>query len=503
MPSQSKRHLQITHIGLLSLLFSSESAAFSSTQSSWLGCHSSISAAHFPGVLSSTKVVLLEGQKTRRTEAALSALQANNNAEDTWLRGVAGAESDSSSAPDGPRPQESHSGYQHLKLPARSRSLATSLSERNSLGLRGLLPAGVVPLTVQEARPSKKRAKHLRDHPHCSLSASANSQVQTAMEYLRALPNSMLKYTYLQTLQDGSEDVYFGCLTSHTRECMPIVYTPTVGQACLDWHRIFRHTPRGLYISAEDAGHLDEVLAAWPEERVEVIVVTDGERILGLGDLGANGMGIPIGKLALYAACGGIDPRACLPVLLDVGTNNAGLRSDPAYFGLRRGRPEPGAPEYDALVADFISAAQRRFGRQVLIQFEDFGNGNAFRLLKQHAQRATCFNDDIQGTAAVALAGLLAAQDITQIPLAEHTILFWGAGEAGVGIADLVTAAVAADSGGCITVSQAREKIFMVDSKGLISSRRTGLARHKLNYAHDVEGASRVPARGAACSVPS
>mmetsp|Transcript_9375 Transcript_9375/g.22999 ORF Transcript_9375/g.22999 Transcript_9375/m.22999 type:complete len:563 (-) Transcript_9375:64-1752(-) len=349
-------------------------------------------------------------------------------------------------------------GYQLLKSPVRSLSLATPLAERNALGLRGLLPAGHVPLDVQ---------------------------VETAMAHLRTLPTDMLKYSYLQTLQDGSEALYYAALIQHTKECMPLVYTPTVGQACIDWHRIYRHTPRGIYVSSSDTGNVIDALRNWPEKGIKVIVVTDGERILGLGDLGTNGMGIPVGKLALYAACGGIPPSACLPVHIDVGTNNKKLLDDPAYMGLRQPRPEKGSKAYDDLIEEFMTAAQRLYGRTVLIQFEDFGNQNAFRVLRNHRESATCFNDDIQGTASVALAGVIASEALTKTPLNKHTFLFYGAGEAGAGIADLIAEAVAAEDK-TVTVAQARESVFMMDSKGLITSKRTSLEHHKLNYAHEV-----------------
>ena len=300
---------------------------------------------------------------------------------------------------------------------------------------------------------------------------------------VRARSRDIDKYSLLQTYQDGSEALYYALLMRHTRECMPLVYTPTVGQACTEWHKIHRHTPRGLYLSLDDLGHVEEALRNWPARDVQCIVVTDGERILGLGDLGANGMGIPVGKLALYTACGGIPPHACLPVHLDTGTNNEKLREDPAYFGLRQER-ERGA-RYDALVQEFISSVHAVYGRSTLVQFEDFGNQNAFRLLDEYQDKATCFNDDIQGTAAVALAGLIAAEALTGVELKDHTVLFYGAGEAGAGIADLMAARIKAAGGG--SLEAARSRIFMMDSKGLVTAQRgDGLAHHKRPYAHAV-----------------
>jgi len=303
---------------------------------------------------------------------------------------------------------------------------------------------------------------------------------------VRAKDKDIDKYSLLQTYQDGSEALYYSMLMKHTRECMPLVYTPTVGQACTDWHKIYRHTPRGLYISLNDLGHVKEALENWPEKNVQCIVVTDGERILGLGDLGSNGMGIPVGKLALYTACGGIPPQTCLPVQLDTGTNNEALREHPAYFGLKQ--PRERGPDYDALIKEFMTSVQDVYGRSTLVQFEDFGNQNAFRILDEYQDKATCFNDDIQGTAAVALAGLIASEKMTSIPLSEHTVLFYGAGEAGAGIADLMAARIVEESKDALSLQEARSKIFMMDSKGLVTAQRPDkLAHHKVPYAHTAE----------------
>ena len=221
--------------------------------------------------------------------------------------------------------------------------------------------------------------------------------------------------------------LYYAILANHTEEVMPIVYTPTVGEACQRFSSIYRGTVRGLFLSISDAGSIRSILDNWPTNDVSTIVVTDGERILGLGDLGVNGMGISIGKLALYTACGGIHPSKTLPVHIDVGTNNDSLLDDPFYLGLRQKRER--GPLYDALIQEFFEAVQDKFGRNVLIQFEDFGNTNAFRLLKEYQDKSCTFNDDIQGTAAVVLGGLIASKAKTSIDLSDHTFLFSGAGK--------------------------------------------------------------------------
>lgn len=351
-------------------------------------------------------------------------------------------------------------GYDFMKSPVKNKGSSFTESERNSLGIRGLVPAGD-PISLE-------------------------TKVVLAMEQLRKKTSPLEKYIFLHTLQDADETLYFAVLTKNTEEVMPFVYTPTVGAACQEWDKITRYTPRGLYISSKDAGHVRKILDNWPQSDVKVIVVTDGERILGLGDLGANGMGIPVGKLALYTACAGINPAQCLPVHIDVGTNRPELRNSPTYQGLRQERDR--SPAYDALIKEFFDACQDKYGREVLIQFEDFGNSNAFRLLENFQHRATCFNDDIQGTASVVLAGI-----ISSLPLAkknqvsDHTFLFYGAGEAGVGIANLVASAIQKETG--CSEEEAKKKIWLVDSQGLVSSSRPDkLAHHKEPYAHKLPG---------------
>ena len=248
--------------------------------------------------------------------------------------------------------------------------------------------------------------------------------MERALKQFRKKESDLERYIFLTALQQRNETLFFRLLLDHLDETMPIIYTPTVGQACLEYGGIFR-SPRGLWISMEDKGNVESVLRHWPNQGVRLIVVTDGERILGLGDLGALGMGIPIGKLALYTACAGLHPYYCLPITLDVGTNNESLLEDPFYIGLSRKRAK--GEEYGEFLNEFVLASQKVFPGS-LIQFEDFGNHNAFDLLGKWRHRICCFNDDIQGTAAVALAGLIAATKETGVPLREQKILFLGAG---------------------------------------------------------------------------
>jgi malate dehydrogenase (oxaloacetate-decarboxylating)(NADP+) len=335
--------------------------------------------------------------------------------------------------------------------PTLNKGTAFTEAERDALGLRGLLPPRVFTLEQQTLR---------------------------ALENLRRKPNDLEKYIYMMGLLDRNETLFYRILVDHLAELMPVVYTPTVGQACLEYGHIFRRS-RGLFISANDRGRILSILQNWPSDDVRVIVVTDGERILGLGDLGADGMGIPVGKLALYTACAGISPSLCLPITLDVGTDNDDLLHDPLYIGLPQRRIRGNA--YDELLAEFIAAVEARFPR-TLVQLEDFGNANAFRLLRAYRDRLCLFDDDIQGTGAVALAGLCAALRVTGQKLTDQTIVFLGAGEAAIGIGDTMTAAMVE---GGLSREEARKRCWFVDSKGLVVGSRSGLSETKRAYAHD------------------
>ena len=347
--------------------------------------------------------------------------------------------------PDFPR------GANLLRNPVFNKGVGFTAAERDALGLRGLLPPYV--LTIDE-------------------------QVGRTMANFRKEPNDLERYVLMTSLQDRNETLFFRVIMDNLEEMLPIIYTPTVGLACQQYGQIFRNS-RGVYISIEDRGRVGEILNNIPHEDIHVIVVTDGERILGLGDLGTEGMGIPIGKLALYTACAGIHPAACLPVMIDVGTNNQTCLDNPLYLGLRR--PRVRGQEYDDLIEEFVAESQKAFPG-VLVQFEDFGNQNAFRLLERYRDRVCSFNDDIQGTAAVALAGIYSALRIAGGQLKDQRVLFFGAGEAGTGAGDLITASLCAEG---MPEAEARKRCWFVDSKGLVVKSRTDLAHHKLPFAHD------------------
>ena len=345
---------------------------------------------------------------------------------------------------------DSPRGLALLRDPLLNKGTAFTEVERQALGLRGLLPAHVL---------------------------SMDDQVARVMTNLRALPSDLEKFVALNALHDRNEALFFRVVCDHIDEIQPLIYTPTVGLACQRFGLIFQR-PRGMFISASDRGRIEELFANWPYA-AKLIVVTDGERILGLGDLGAHGMGIPVGKLSLYSACAGVHPEHCLPVMLDVGTNNEDFLNDPYYIGLRQKRLSGAA--YDELVDEFITAARKAFPG-VLIQFEDFANHSAFRLLHNYRDKINVFNDDIQGTAAVALAGLFSALRVNGGKLADQRVLFLGAGEAATGIADLVVSAMMAEG---VSEAEALRRTWLVDSRGLVVKNRAGLTDHKLRYAHD------------------
>lgn len=337
-----------------------------------------------------------------------------------------------------------------LRDAAATKSTAFSRQERQDLGLRGLLPYAV---------------------------ASMEGQVARVLENLRRKHSDIEKYIFLTALQDRNERLFYRVVSENIEEIMPLIYTPTVGQACREFAHIFRR-PRGFYITPEDSGSVREMLDNWPEDDVRVIVVTDGQRILGLGDLGANGMGISIGKLALYTACAGIHPSQCLPVVLDVGTDNVSLLNDPLYLGYPH-RRMTGAP-YTALVDEFVAAVQDRFPK-ALIQFEDFLTPNAYGLLNRYRRDVLCFNDDIQGTAAVALAGVYAACRATGKNFRDLRIMFVGAGSAATGIGDLICEALKAEG---VSDLVARQQLWFVDKDGLVVEGRDDLQPHNIPYAH-------------------
>jgi len=343
-------------------------------------------------------------------------------------------------------------GMDLLRNPALNKGTVFSDAERDALGIRGLLPPRV---------------------------STPEQQVQRVLENLRAKADPLEQYVFLLSLQDRNERLFYRIVTEHTAEIMPLIYTPVVGLACKGFAHLFRRG-RGLYITRHDRGHIAQILRNWPERDVDIVCVTDGERILGLGDLGANGMGIPIGKLSLYTACALVPPARCLPVMLDTGTNNQELLADPLYLGLAE--PRLRGAEYDDLVEEFVQATQAVYPGS-MVHFEDFANGNAFRLLHRYRERICTFNDDMQGTGAVTLAGLFTAARTLGHPLRSLRFAFLGAGEAAIGIADLIVAAMVKQG---LPEVDARQQIWLVDSQGLVCAARDNLQEHKRAYAHDV-----------------
>jgi malate dehydrogenase (oxaloacetate-decarboxylating)(NADP+) len=346
---------------------------------------------------------------------------------------------------------EHPTGYGLLHDPRLNKGTAFTEAERRAWGLEGLLPPAVTTMPLQIAR------RHAE---------------------IAALENDLQKYLVLSDLQVRNETLYYAILMSDPATYMPIVYTPTVGEACQKFGHIFR-APRGIYLPISARGRLKELLSNWPEQDVRFIVVTDGERILGLGDLGAGGMGIPIGKLSLYTACAGVPPPCCLPIVLDVGTNNQVLLDDPLYLGLRQHRVR--GEEYVAFVDEFVAAVQQLYPK-CCIQWEDFANFNAVPILARYRDKTCTFNDDIQGTAGVALAGIYGALRLTGRKLSEQRFLFLGAGSAATGIAELISLAMAQEG---MDPAAARRRNALFDINGLLVTSRTDLADFQKPFAQE------------------
>ncbi|MDE2292773.1 MAG: NAD-dependent malic enzyme [Elusimicrobia bacterium] len=341
-------------------------------------------------------------------------------------------------------------GADMLHTPLLNKGTAFTRAERIKLGILGLLPPAV---------------------------STFKEQAERVLRNMRARGTDIERYVDMLSLLDRNETLFYRVVSDNIEELMPIIYTPTVGKGCQRYAHLFRRS-RGVFITRHEKGMVKDVLRNWPEKDVRVIVVTDGERILGLGDLGCSGMGIPVGKLSLYTACGGVPPEQTLPVTLDVGTNNAELLADPLYLGVREQRLT--GPEYDSLVDEFVAAVQEVYPK-ALIQFEDFANHNAFRFLEKYRDRVCAFNDDIQGTAAVTLAGLYSACRVTGRRLRDQRILFHGAGEAAIGIGRLVVGAMTAEG---LSREEALKRCWYMDSKGLVEAGRTDLQEHKRMFAH-------------------
>jgi malate dehydrogenase (oxaloacetate-decarboxylating) len=348
--------------------------------------------------------------------------------------------------------ETSLTGQLLLDNPLLNKGSAFSEGERREFGLLGLLP------------------------PHCS---TVQEQLARTYENYRRKESNIERYVFLTALQDRNETLFYSLLQEHISEMMPVIYTPTVGEGCRQYSHVFRR-PRGLYISYPHRDDIPAILDNAPCDKPEVIVVTDGERILGLGDLGVGGMGIPIGKLSLYTLCAGIHPAVTLPIMLDVGTDNAELLEDPLYLGWRH--PRVRGQEYDDFIDAFVEAVREKFPR-VLLQWEDFSKQNAARLLERYRDRLCSFNDDIQGTGAVTVAGLLAAMRILNSELHEQRILILGAGSSAIGICDQIVAAMV-HSG--YPEREAKQQLWLVDSKGLVHDGRSNLEASKQRYAQRI-----------------
>jgi malate dehydrogenase (oxaloacetate-decarboxylating) len=349
--------------------------------------------------------------------------------------------------------QTALSGYELLNDPLLNKGTAFSEVERDEFDLFGLLPPHVTTLDLQ---------------------------VQRRLEAFRGIGTDLQKYVFLRGLQDSNETLFYALLTRNIAEMTPIVYTPTVGLGCQQFSRIFRK-PRGLFLSFPLQDRISRILSNPRFDNVEAIVVSDGERILGLGDQGAGGMGIPIGKLSLYTACAGVHPSTTLPVLLDVGTDNRALLDDPLYVGWRQERVR--GANYDNFIAAFVDAVTERWPH-VLLQWEDFALTNANRLLARYRERLCTFNDDIQGTAAIAVGAILSAINVTGLPITEQRIAVLGAGTAGTGICALLLRAMT-DAG--LTEEDARSRFYLVDRQGLLTEGMKGLQPFQAIFAQKRE----------------
>jgi malate dehydrogenase (oxaloacetate-decarboxylating) len=349
--------------------------------------------------------------------------------------------------------ETSLTGQRLLDNPLLNKGSAFSRDERREFDLLGLLPAH---------------------------SSTVEEQLARTYENYQRKETDLERYVFLTALQDRNETLFYRLLLEHISEMTPIIYTPTVGEGCRQYSHLFRR-PRGLYVSYPHRDEISVLLDNAPSETVEVIVVTDGERILGLGDLGVGGMGIPIGKLSLYSLCAGIHPAATLPIMLDVGTDNRELLDDPLYLGWRH--PRVRGQEYDDFIEAFVAAVGQKFPR-VLLQWEDFSKHNAARLLERYRDRLCTFNDDIQGTGAVTVAGLLAAMKLLDSKLGEQRILILGAGSSAIGISDQIVAAMLQEG---YSEHDAKQKLWLVDSKGLVHTGRTNLEDSKRRYAQPIE----------------
>jgi malate dehydrogenase (oxaloacetate-decarboxylating)(NADP+) len=343
------------------------------------------------------------------------------------------------------------SGYQLLHNPRLNKGTAFTVAERRAYGLEGLLPPAVTNIELQVARRHAEIAN---------------------------LDDDLQKYLVLSDLQARNETLFYAVVMSDPATYMPLVYTPTVGEACQKFAHIFREA-RGMYLPISARGRVREILGNWPEKDVRFIVVTDGERILGLGDLGAGGMGIPLGKLALYTACAGVPAQYCLPIVLDVGTNNQVLLDDPLYLGLRQNRVR--GEEYMAFVDEFVDAVQSLHPK-CCIQWEDFANINAVPILERYRNEICTYNDDIQGTASIALAGIFAALRITKQKITDQRFLFLGGGSAATGIAELIGQAMALEG---MDIAEARRRNALFDINGLIVTSRTDLAEFQKPFVQD------------------